>query len=377
MPLFFADSAPYSGFMISLSGLGPRARAFFSEIKGPWGPAGDEPEGEDSPQPGGPWGESPKRKRSGVTPPRQVASIDELLRRSRARFGGGGGGLPGRPSGSLVAWGILGAIVLWIIFTSFHLIAPGERGVVTLFGRYSHTLGPGVGMTFPSPINSVQKIDVENIRTRELGSASTETLMLTGDQNIIDIAYSVRWNIRDPELYLFQLAQPDETIQEVAESAMRAVVATVSLNDAIGEGRGDIEGRVTQRMQTILDAYRSGVTIQGIAIRQADPPQSVNEAFKEVTAAQQDAQSYINRANAYSTQLTQKAQGEAAAFDKVYEQYKLAPEVTRRRMYYETMEQVLQKTPKTIVETPGVTPYLPLPEVQKQSQQPQQRGAGQ
>jgi membrane protease subunit HflK len=270
-------------------------------------------------------------------------------------------------------WAVLALVLAWIVFTSTHVVAPGQRGVVTLFGRYSHTLGPGVGITFPSPINRVQKIDVENIRELTLGSASTETLMLTGDQNIIDIAYTVRWNIRDPERYLFQLAQPDETIREVAESAMRAVVATVSLEDAIGDGRGGIENRVTERMQRILDAYRSGVAIQGIAIRQADPPASVNEAFKEVTAAQQDAQSYINRANAYSTQLTQKAQGEAAAFDKVYEQYRLAPDVTRRRMYYETMEQVLQKVPKTIIEAPGVTPYLPLPEVQKQSQQSQQQ----
>jgi membrane protease subunit HflK len=306
-----------------------------------------------------------------------MTSLDELLRKSRARFGGGGGGLPGRPSGSLVIWGIAGAVLLWLLFTSFHLVAPGERGVVTLFGRYSHTLGPGVGMTFPSPINRVQKIDVENIRELTLGSASTETLMLTGDQNIIDIAYTVRWNIRDPERYLFQLAQPDDTIREVAESAMRAVVATVSLNDAIGEGRGQIENKVAERMQTILDAYRSGVFIQGIAIRQADPPQAVNEAFKKVTAAQQDAQSYINRANAYSLQLTQKAQGEATAFDKVYEQYRLAPEVTRRRMYYETMEQILPKVPKTIIEAPGVTPYLPLPEVQKKAQQQQQQGGGQ
>ena len=159
---------------------------------------------------------------------------------------------------------------------------------------------------------------------------------------------------------------------------MRAVIATVSLNDAIGEGRGEIEARVAQRMQTILDAYHWGVANQGIAIRQADPPQSVNESFKKVTAAQQQAQSFINQANAYALQLTQRAQGEAAAFDKVYEQYKLAPEVTRRRMYYETMEQVLQKTPKTIVEAPGVTPYLPLPQVQKQApKQEQQQGGGQ
>ena len=198
--------------------------------------------------------------------------------------------------------------------------------------------------------------------------------MLTGDQNLIDIAYSVRWNIRTPELYLFQLAQPDETIREVAESAMRAVVSRVALNDAMGDRRADIEAQVAESMQRILDCYRSGIQVQGIAIKQADPPEAVNDAFKEVTAAQQDAQSYINSANAYALQLRQKAQGEATAFDKVYEQYKLAPEVTRRRMYYETMEQVLSKVDKTIVEAPGVTPYLPLPQVQK-PQQPQERPA--
>jgi membrane protease subunit HflK len=186
-------------------------------------------------------------------------------------------------------------------------------------------------------------------------------LMLTGDQNLIDIAYSVRWNIRTPELYLFQLAQPDETISEVAESAMRAVISQVSLNDAMGDRRADIELEVASRMQRILDAYRSGIQIQGIAIKQADPPDQVNDAFKQVTAAQQDAQTSINNANAYALQLGQKAQGDATAFDKVYEQYKLAPEVTRRRMYYETMERVLQKLNKTIIEAPGVVPYQPLP----------------
>lgn len=358
--------------MTLLSGLGPRARALFSDIKGPWGPTGgDDPEGGEQPQ-SGPWGQPPKRKRSGTGVPRQATSLDDFLRKSRERFGGDGGGFSGGPSGKLIKWGVAGFAVLWLVFTSFAVVAPGERGVVTQFGRYSRTLGPGVGFTLPAPIERVQKVDVENIRNLELGSASTETLMLTGDQNIIDLAYSVRWNIRDPELYLFQLAQPEETIREVAESAMRAVIANYSLDQAIGEGRGDIEIRVTQTMQRILDAYRAGVVVQGVAIRQADPPQAVNEAFKEVTAAQQQAQSYINQANAYATQLTQKAQGEAAAFDKVYEQYSLAPDVTRRRMYYETMERVLQNVDKTIVEAPGVTPYLPLPEVQKRQQQPQQ-----
>jgi membrane protease subunit HflK len=195
--------------------------------------------------------------------------------------------------------------------------------------------------------------------------------MLTGDQNLLDIAYSVRWNVRTPELYLFELADPDQTIKEVAESAMRAVVSGVSLTDAMGDKRAEIESQAAETMQRILDGYHSGIQVQGIAIKQADPPDEVNDAFKEVTAAQQDAQSYVNQARAYALQLTAKAQGEATAFDKVYEQYKLAPDVTRRRMYYETMEQVLSKVDKTIVETPGVTPYLPLPQVQKSAPQPQ------
>jgi membrane protease subunit HflK len=239
---------------------------------------------------------------------------------------------------------------------------------VTQFGRYSRTLGPGVSFTLPTPMERVKKIDVENIRSIDMGSDGSDDLMLTGDQNLLDLEYSVRWNIRTPELYLFQMAQPDETIREVAESAMRAVVSQVSLNDAMGDKRAEIEAQVTEKMQQILDSYRSGIQVQGIAIKQADPPDAVNDAFKQVTAAQQDAQTYINNANAYALQLGQKAQGEATAFDKVYEQYRLAPEVTRRRMYYETMEQVLSKVDKTVIEAPGVTSYLPLPQLQKQQQ---------
>jgi membrane protease subunit HflK len=267
-----------------------------------------------------------------------------------------------------VVWAIIALVAVWLVFTSVHSISPGQRGVVTRFGRYNSTLGPGVGFTLPSPIDRVKKIDVENIRSFDLGLTGDNDLMLTGDQNLLDIAYSVRWNIRTPELYLFELAQPETTIREVAESSMRAVISQVSLNDAMGDKRADIETQVTENMQRVLDGYRSGIQIQGIAIKQADPPDAVNDAFKEVTAAQQDAKSYINQANAYALQITAKAQGDATAFDKVYEQYKLAPDVTRRRMYYETMEQVLARVDKTIIEAPGVTPYLPLPQVQKQAQ---------
>jgi membrane protease subunit HflK len=358
-----------------LTGWGSRVRGLFTDNKGPWGSSGgdgggDPPSGDEG-KGNGPWGDPPRRGRRPSLASSNVSALDELLRRSRARFAGGGGGLPGRPDRSLIMWAVLGFVLIWLVFTSTHSISPGQRGVVTQFGRYSRTLGPGVSFTLPAPIERVKKIDVENIRTIDLGSSSADDLMLTGDQNLLDLAYSVRWNIRTPELYLFQLAQPDETIREVAESSMRAVVSQVTLNDAMGDRRAEIELQVAQNMQRILDSYRSGIQVQGIAIKQADPPDAVNDAFKQVTAAQQDAQTYINNANAYSLQLRQKAQGEATAFDKVYEQYKLAPVVTRRRMYYETMEQVLSKVDKTIVEAPGVTPYLPLTEVRKQQERQQ------
>jgi membrane protease subunit HflK len=361
--------------MTMISGWGGRVRGLFSDTKGPWGQSGSEggdpPSGDDGR--GGPWGDAPRRGRRPSLGTGNVSALEELLRRSRARFGGDGGGMPGRPSRSLILWVVLALILVWLVTTSTHSIAPGQSGVVTTFGRYNRTLSSGISFTLPSPIERVKKVDVQTIRSIDMGSSGSDDLMLTGDQNLLDLAYQVRWNIRSPELYLFQMAQPDETIREVAESAMRAVVSQVTLNDAMGDRRAEIEAQVAQNMQRILDSYRSGVQVQGIAIKQADPPDAVNDAFKQVTAAQQDAQTYINNANAYSLQLRQKAQGEATAFDKVYEQYKLAPDVTRRRMYYETMEQVLSKVDKTIVEAPGVTPYLPLPQVQKQQQAQEER----
>ena len=359
--------------MSIFSGLGALGRGLFADNKGPWGQApggsGDEPP--EPPADGqGPWGEPAPKRRRRAEPQAggNVSSLDDWLQRSKQRFGGGGGGgtgLPTQPNPKFIKYAVVALIAIWLIFTTMHRIAPGERGVVTQFGRYHRTLESGIGLTLPWPIQTVEKVDVENIRDIPIGSASEETLMLTGDQNIIDIAYQVRWNIRDPELYLFELAQPEETIRQVAESAMRQVVANVSLQGAMGAQRGIIEGLVAQEMQQTLDAYRSGVDIQGVAIRQADPPAAVNDAFKEVTAAQQEAESYVNQANAYALQLRQKAQGEAGAFDRIYEQYRLAPGVTKRRMYYETMERVLQGVDKTILEAPGVNSYLPLNELKR------------
>lgn len=333
--------------------------------------------------PRNPWtGPSGPGRREGDGAPGGPSLLDDLLRRGRDSFGGRGRGGPGGPGGSFpgglpaglepralwpIAIGLL--LLLWVGLSSFHRIGPQERGVVLLFGKYSRTLTPGISLTLPAPIETVETIDVEEIRTIDVGSTANddENLVLTGDQNIIDLAYSVRWNIRNPSLYEFQLADPDSTIREVAESAMRSVVATVSLNDALGAGRTTIEQQVELRMQEILDGYRSGIKVQGVAIKQADPPAAVNDAFKEVSAAQQAAQTYINEARAYAQQLNARAQGEAAAFDKVYTQYRLSPEVTRRRMYYETMEAILADTDKTIVEANNVTPYLPLPEMKRRA----------
>lgn len=348
-------------------------------VQGPWGGKGGGPDGNDEPGKGGDGGpRNPWTQPGRGQGQRGPSAIEDLLRRGRESFGqrGGGGGdgvfggLPPRPSGKALwpaAVGIL--VVLWLLFTCFHRVGPQERGVVTLLGKYSRTLSPGISLTLPAPFESVTTVDVEEIRTIDIGSANAESenLVLTGDQNIIDLAYSARWNIRNPELYLFQLSDPDGSIREVAESAMRSVVASVSLDDALGAGRTEIEQQVEQRMQEILDSYRSGIRVQGVAIKQADPPTAVNDAFKAVSAAQQTAQTYLNEARAAAQQVTAKAQGEAASFDKVYEQYRLAPAVTRRRMYYETMEGVLANVDKTIVETGNVTPYLPLPEIKRRA----------
>lgn len=301
---------------------------------------------------------------------RKPSNIEDLFKRRGGGGGFGGGGftgLPKRPNGKSyvpIAIGVL--VLLWLVMTSFHRVGPQERGVVSFLGSYSRTLDPGIALTLPAPLESFELVDVQNIRTIDIPTAGTsENLILTGDQNLVDLAYSVRWTIKDPTLYLFQLADPEATIREAAEAAMRASVAEVTLDDAIGPGRIEVEQKVEQRMKELLDGYRSGIEVQGVAIKKADPPEAVNEAFKAVSAAQQEAQTFLNEARAYAQQLTASAQGEAAAFDKVYEEYRLAPDVTRRRMYYETMERVLSKLDKTIIEPGNVTPYLPLPELRK------------
>ena len=329
------------------------------EPRGPWGAGGDE--GGDGVGPRNPWSVPPGGRRQ--TP--KKSALDEFIDRARQTAGvgnGGGGGGPHFSGGNArVLWllGLAVVIAAWVIFTSVHQIGPQQRGVVTFFGRYAGQLDPGVRLTLPAPIMRVDKVDVEEVRTDEFPRDGGENV-LTGDQNIIDLAYTVRWRVQNPRDYVFEIKDPVETVRATAESAMRAVLATTTLNAAIGAGRTEIETRVAENMQQILDSYQAGVRVQGVSIKQAAAPAALIDDFNAVTAAQQEAVGNLNNARSYAQQVIARAQGEAASFDKVYEQYRLAPEVTRRRMYYETMEAVLANTDKTIVETPGVTPYLPL-----------------
>jgi membrane protease subunit HflK len=334
--------------------------------KSPWGNGNNNGGSGNDGGPRNPWAVPPGSPRGGAKP----TALDEFLRRARGTGGGGGGnnggfsGMPGTPNArSLWLIGVGLILAIWILFTSFHQIGPQQRGVVTMFGRYSGTLEPGIRLTLPAPFAAVTKVDVQQINTDDFaGQGGTgENLILTSDQNIIDLAYSVRWQIVNAQDYAFQIANPRETVRATAESAMRAAIATTSLDDAIGSGRGVVETRVQQMMQEVLDSYNAGVRIQGVSIKQSTAPEAVIDDFKAVSAAQQAAVGNINAARGYAAQTLAYAQGEATSFDKVYEQYRLAPEVTRRRMYYETMEGVLAKSDKTIIEAPGVVPYLPLP----------------
>ncbi len=313
--------------------------------------------------------------------PRRAASIEDIFKqREQRRTGGGGGNGGGRPGGGMPrmpvrpdgkSWLpliVAGVALVWVGVTSVHMVGPKEEGIVTTFGKYARTIGPGVSITLPAPIQSVDVTDVTSIQRYTIPDGEGEKLMLTSDQNLVDLSYLVRWNIKNLMDYRFRLSDPEDTVREVAEAAMRSAIAEVSLDGALsGAGRAQVEQAVRDRMQRVLDFYRAGVVIQGVEIKKADPPAKVIGAFQQVTSAQQDAERDRSNARAWAQQLLARAQGDAAAFDKVYEQYKLAPEVTRRRMYYETMERVLSNNDKVIVESNGVTPYLPLPEVRRRS----------
>jgi modulator of FtsH protease HflK len=338
-----------------------RAIAWLNEAGGPWGKGGG---GGDSGggsggggDPKNPWSQPPgggRRPRG----PNGPSALDELLRQLSQLFGGKmpTGGNPGTWKKVLIAVGLV-----WLALGSFTRVTPEEQGVVTIFGKYAFTLNPGISMTPPWPISAVEKVNVKaNNKIDFTGEKDGQNFILTADQNVIDLDYQVRWNVGIAKNYLFQLSDTDTTIREVGESAMREVLGNLKFTDATGSARGLIEQRVALRMQQLLDDYKSGVRIQGVSIMKAQQPSQVSDAFNEVAAAQQNRQTSINNARSYAQQIQAIAEGEASAFDRVYAQYKLAPEVTRRRMYYETMEEILARSDKTIVEPNGVAPYLPI-----------------
>lgn len=385
--------------MERLDGIRNRIALAMAGKRNPWGPSGGDGSGDgeqpggDTPAPGSGAGDDGGSSEPAPGPrnpwlpggtggessgpgdrPRRSASIDDIFRSrdgQKRRPGGGGGRgpqfrLPERPGGKSwlpVALVAVGAV--WVLATSTHFVQQNEQGIVTWFGgKYSRTLQDGAQFTWPWPIQTVDMENVTEIRRFAIPGGEEENLILTADQNLVNLSYQVRWTISDLAQFRFQLAEPESTLQEIAEATMRSAVAEQNLDDVLaGAGVGRIEAQVREQMQARLDAYRSGIQVQGIDVLKTDAPAQVIEAFNDVLTARQDAERNLNEARRYEQQVLAAAQGEAAAFNALYEQYRLAPEVTRRRMYYETMEQVLANTDKTVVEAGGVTPYLPLPQL--------------
>ncbi len=345
---------------------------------------------------GGPWGggQGPWGRGSGggPTPP----DFEDLLRKSRDRLRRVLPGGFGRGQGWLLA--VAAIIVLWAL-SGFYTIAPDELGVVLRFGRFDRITQPGLNYHLPAPIETVLKPPVTRINRIELGYRSgegrpsgetqNESLMLTGDQNIVDINFSVFWQIKDPEQFLFDIRDPEGTVKVVAESAMREVIGQLPITAPLYESRTAIAQRTQTRMQELLDAYRAGITVVQVQLLKADPPAEVIDAFNDVQRAKADqerasneAETYRNNiipvargdsarivqeAQAYKEQVVDLAQGEAQRFLSVLAAYKKAPDVTERRLYIETLEDVLKGAQKVVIdpEAKGLVPYLPLPELGK------------
>jgi membrane protease subunit HflK len=348
---------------------------------------------------GGPWGgggPSPWGRPSGGG--RQPPDIEEFLRRSQERvrrmMPGGFG--TGRGVGLIV----LVAVALWIA-SGFYRVQPDEVGVVLRFGEWVSRTEPGLRWHIPAPIETVLLPKVTRINSLDIGfraspevrgsrgrSVPEEGLMLTGDENILQIEYSVFWKIDDVGKYLFNIASPEATVKAAAESAMRQVIGQMQANYALAEGRSQIETGAMQLLQQILNDYGAGVLITQLQLRAVDPPAQVIDAFRDVQRAKADqerasneaqgyandivprakgdAQRIIQEAEAYRQQVVAQAQGEAARFVSVYDAFKKAPDVTRRRLYLETMEQILRESANkyvledSTVGAQGVVPYLPL-----------------
>jgi modulator of FtsH protease HflK len=354
---------------------------------GPWGSGDGNNDGGNN---GGPWGQGPKR--GGNRPP----DLEDLIRRGQARLKNvlpGGGGGPGN-SMSLGSMFGLGALALgaFVVFQSVYTVQPDELGVEMLFGKpKSEISAPGLHFHF-WPVERVEKVNTRE-QLVDIGRSSSDALsglMLSGDQNIVNVVFSVAYQVADPMLYLFRVTEPDNMLRQISESAMREVVGRSSAQDIFRDNRATIAESVRRTIQATLDQYESGISINAVSIEDAAPPREVADAFEEVQRAEQDEDRFVEESNQYSnqvlgaargdaakiredasgyrTRVVEEANGEAQRFVAIYDQYKLAPDVTRTRLYLETMEGVMAKSNKVIIEQgkdggQGVLPYLPLPQV--------------
>jgi len=364
---------------------------------GPWGGGGGNGGG-------GPWGGGGGPTGGGSQPP----DIEELLRRSQdslKNFMPGGFG-----SGRAIGLAVVAALVLWMA-SGIYRVEAGHQGVVMLFGEHipEKDSGSGLHWFFPSPIGKVLTPNVEAVRRIDVGFVAAaqsqgfnrnitperaileESLMLTKDQNIIDVQSTVQWKIKDAGNYLFNIRDPEGTVKVAAESAMREVIGQTNLENALTTDRQLVQDRTRELLQEILDDYKSGITVLQVQLLKVDPPAQVIDAFNDVQSARQDldrkkneAQAYANQvvptaegqaaqilqqAEAYKEQVAKEAEGEAKRFLSVYETYKVAKDVTTQRLYLEAMEEILMNSNKVILDQNGggVVPYLALPELNKKS----------
>ena len=346
---------------------------------------------------GGPWGQGPT---GGPQPP----DLEGLLRKGQDRFRGL---LPGGTGGWRgVAIIALIVIVIWML-TGIYRVGPEEEGVVLTFGAYTATTKPGLNYHWPWPIQSVEKPKVTRSRRVDVGFFSggdtgrstvsrdipEESLMLTGDENIIDIDFQVLWKISDARTFLFNVQNVEATVKQAAESAMREVIGVTPIQSALSEGRQQVEQQTQFLLQQILDFYVAGVEIEEIKLQKVDPPSAVIDSFRDVQRARADlerlrneaegyendiiprargeAERMIQEASGYREQVIAEAEGDADRFLSIYREYALAKNVTAQRIYLETMQEVLAGMNKVIIDNqggPGVVPYLPLPELRKRAE---------
>ncbi len=352
---------------------------------------------------GGPWGQPPKgpQRPSGGGGGQQPPDLEEILKRGQEKLKtvlpGGGGGGPGAGIGAVGLGLIAVAAVGLYIFSSAYQVEADELAVETVFGVPRDTVNEA-GLHFAFwPFEQVDKVNI-GVRQVDIGSTgrggSRQGLMLSGDQNIVDVTFSVQYSVSNPKDFLFLVKDPTGMVEEVSESAMREIVGRSPAQDIFRDNRQGISEEVRRIAQGMLDAYGAGIGIRALSIEDVAPPPKVADAFDEVQRAEQNEDQFQEEANrysnaelggargeaaqiredaaAYKSRVVQEAQGEAQRFLSVYEQYAKAPEVTRKRLFLETMEGVLKDSNKIIMENggsggTGVVPYLPLPEIGKRA----------